>query len=62
MEHYLNQRSIPGLKYHNHGNSYKGKHFTEDGLKFQRFTIQSLLSSWQEEWWLAGRYGLGEVD
>jgi hypothetical protein len=41
----------------NQGNSYKGKYFIGAGLQFQWFNP---LSSWQEAWQHAGRYGSGE--
>ena len=34
-------------RYHDQGNSYKGKHFIRSGLQSQRF---SPLSSWPEAW------------
>ena len=46
-------------KHHDHGNSYKGKHFIEGArLQFQRF---SPLSSWQGACQHADRCGAGHM-
>ena len=50
--------SIAVKRHHDHGNSYKGKHFIGAGLWFQRF---SPLSSWQEAWWHVSRHGAGKA-
>jgi hypothetical protein len=44
-------------RHRDHHNSYKEKHLNGADLQFQRF---SSLSSWQEAWQHAGRYGAGE--
>ena len=43
-------------RYHDQGNSYKGKHSIRAGLQFQRF---SPLSSWPEAWQFADIHGAG---
>ena len=50
-------------RYHDHSNSYKGKHLIGAGLQFQRFnlTCQFELSSGQRAWPDVERYGDGEV-
>jgi len=45
-------------RHHDHGNSYKGKHFIEAGLQIQRFNP---ISPGQEAWWHTGRHGVGKV-
>ena len=55
---YLSLGFIAVKRPHDHGNSYKGKHFIGAGLQFQR--SRSLLS-WWEAWLHAGRHGAGEV-
>ena len=50
MNGVLLRTSIAVKKCHDHGNSYKGKHFIGAGLQFQRFR------TWQH----AGRHGARE--
>jgi hypothetical protein len=57
INHCLSLCSIAVKRHHDHGNSYKGKHFIEIGLVLE---VQSLLS-WWEAWWHTGRCGTGEV-
>lgn len=51
--------SIAVKRYHNQGNSYKGKHLIGAGLQVQRF---SPLSSWWEACQLPGRHGAGGAE
>jgi hypothetical protein len=52
----LSPSFIAVKRHHDHGNSYKGKHFTGAGFQFQRFNP---LSSCQKARQHAGRHGAG---
>jgi hypothetical protein len=51
--------SIVVKRHLDQGKSYKKQHLIRAGLQLQRF---SLVSSWQEAWWHAGRHSAGEGD